>query len=114
MSDERKRPAKVARIKPRPEVVRDLVRKLAADTLNVKWSVHALERMEERAITDKMALEVLRQGSLKGDVEEGANPGELKVKMVRQMRGHREVGVVVVTIKGLHLLVKTAEWEDVR
>lgn len=104
---------RVVRIQ-RPEAVRDLVRRLAADSSNVKWSRHALERMEEREITDKMALEVLREGMLKGDVEPGNGPDELKVKMVRQIKGQREVGVVVITIKGVHLLVKTAEWEDVR
>src|SRR5262249_30061622 len=104
-----KRPAKVVRIQPRPEVIRDLVHRLARDSANIKWSMHALERMEERAITDRMAVEVLRQGTLKGGVEQGKGPDELKVKMVRQMKGHREVGVVVVTIKSQNLLVKTVE-----
>lgn len=44
----------------------------------------------------------------------GNGPGELKVKLVRQMRGQREVGVVVITLKSKYLLVKTVEWEDLR
>ena len=32
--------------------------------------------------------------------------------MPRAVKGRREVGVVVVTVKGTHLLVKTVEWED--
>ena len=61
-----------------------------------------------------MALEVLRKGSLKGPVEGGKNAGEWKAKMVWQINGPREVGVVVLTIdKNARLLVKTVEWEDV-
>jgi Domain of unknown function (DUF4258) len=108
------RPDRVVRLPPRPEVLRDLVHRLASDTAKIKWSRHALERMTERSITDQMTIEVLRFGSLKGDVVPGDNPDELIVKMVRQIKGHREVGVVVVTVKSLHLLVKTVEWEDVR
>jgi len=107
--------SKVVRIASRPEVVRDLVRKLALNTVNVQWRVHAQERMRERDITDEMALEVLRHGHLKGEVEPGAQPDELKVKMVRTIKGRaREIGVVVVVVKSLTLRVITVEWEDMR
>jgi hypothetical protein len=47
-------------MRPRPEVVRDTVRALAQDTSNIQWRNHAaLERMPERDITDRMALEVI-------------------------------------------------------
>jgi hypothetical protein len=108
------RPDRLLGLPPRPEVVRDLVHGLAKETANIKWSRHALERMTERAITDQMAIEVLRRGSLKGEIVLGDQPDELTVKMVCQVKGHREVGVVVVTVKRLHLRVKTVEWEDVR
>jgi hypothetical protein len=52
---------RIVRIAPRPEVVRDLVRNLAQNTLNIQWRRHAQDRMVERDITDEMALEVLRQ-----------------------------------------------------
>jgi Domain of unknown function (DUF4258) len=96
----------------RPETIRDLVRRLAADSENVKWSNHAQERMVERGITDKVVMDVLRSGDPKGDIEPGTNAGEWKVKMVRTVKGRREVGVVVVTVGNEYLLVKTVEWED--
>jgi hypothetical protein len=69
--------------------------------------------MVERGITDKMAIEVLQKGDCEGEVEAGANPGEWKLKMVRQMKGKREAGVVVLTAGNARLLVKTVEWEDI-
>jgi hypothetical protein len=103
---------KIVRIAPRPEVVRDLVRNLAQNTSNIQWRRHAQDRMVERDITDEMALEVLRQGYPKGEITPGEQPDELKVKMVRHIKGRREVGVVVVVIKDLSLRVITVEWED--
>jgi hypothetical protein len=100
--------------RPRPEKIRDLIHRLAADTKNIAWSTHALERMGERDIPDRVALDVLRTGSPEGLIEAGANPGEWKVKMVKEVRGRREVGVVVVTIRDQRLLVKTTEWEDLK
>ena len=91
----------VLRIAPRPEVVRDLVRQLAQNTSNIQWRQHALDRMVERDITDEMALEVLRRGDPKGEITPGQQPDELNVKMVRHIKGRREVGVVVVVIKSL-------------
>jgi hypothetical protein len=32
--------------------------------------------------------------------------------MVRAVKGRREVGVVVLTVRNEYLLVKTVEWED--
>jgi Domain of unknown function (DUF4258) len=97
----------------RPEAIRDQVHRLALDTSNVSWASHALDRMGERGITDAMAVDVLRRGSLKGAVEAGKHPGEWKVKMVRQVKGRREVGVVVVlAVRNARLFVKTVEWED--
>ncbi len=72
-----------------------------------------LERMDERGITDHIAVEVLRTGWPKGIIEPGSHPGEWKVKMVKEVRGRREVGVVVITIRSERLFVKTVEWEDV-
>jgi hypothetical protein len=96
----------------RPETIRDLVHRLAANTANISWASHSLERMTERGITDAMAIDVLRRGSPKGAIEGGKNAGEWKVKMVRQVKGRREAGVVVVTVRNARLFVKTVEWED--
>jgi hypothetical protein len=111
-ADDPKERGKAVAFRMRPETIRDLVRRLAADSENVKWSTHAQERMVERGITDKTAMDVLRSGDPKGDIEAGTNPGEWKVKMVRTVKGRREVGVVVLTVRSEHLLIKTVEWED--
>jgi hypothetical protein len=105
----------VLRIAPRPEVIRELVRKLALDSGNIQWRRHAQERAVERGITDEMAVEVLRRGDVKGEIELGDRPGELKVKMVRAIKGrNREVGVVAIVVSSVKLRVITVEWEDVR
>ena len=59
-------------------------------------------------------LDVLRTGFVKGDIEPGRNPGEWKAKMVKEMKGRREIGVVTIVIDGHRLFVKTVEWEDLR
>jgi hypothetical protein len=100
--------------RPKPDQLRNLINRLAADTSNIAWTDHAEERMIERDITDRVAVEVLRTGSPRGPIDPGENPGEWKVKMVKEVKGRREAGVVVLTIRDKRLLVKTVEWEDVR
>lgn len=99
-------------IVPRLSQLGEMVRRLAADSDNIKWSDHAFVRMDERGITDVVALDVMRLGEPNGPVEAGVNADEWKIKMTRAIKGRREVGVVVVTVKSTHLLVKTVEWED--
>ena len=103
---------KPLQFKVRPETIRNLVQHLAQKTENIKWSKHAEERMEERGITDKFAVSAMRYGSIKGDIEPGKHLGEWKVKMVHKVKGQREVGVVVITVRDTWLHVKTVEWED--
>ena len=106
------KPPKPVEFKPRPEAIRDRIQRLAADTKNIAWSTHALERMAERDVTDHVAVSVLRAGSPEGPIEPGNKPGEWRVKMVKEVRGRREVGVVVIMIQNRRLFVKTVEWED--
>ena len=91
-----------------------IIHELARNTSNIGWSTHALERMAERDITDRVAVDVLRTGSLQGRIEPGSNPGEWKVEMVKEVKGQRKVGIVVITIRNARLFVKTTEWEDLR
>lgn len=107
-----RRPAKAASITPRPEFLLATIRQLARSSDNVAWSDHALDRMDERGITDKQALEVLRNGDIEGGIVNGNNRGEWKCKVVAPVKGNREVGVVTIVIKDRQLLVKTVEWED--
>jgi|SRR5580700_5120794 hypothetical protein len=103
----------VLAFRPSPQKAAEIIRKLAADSRNVAWSIHALERMLERDITDEMALAVLRNGYVAGEVVPGQNAGEWKVKMTKDIKGRREIGVVTLIIRAQRLLVKTAEWEDI-
>ena len=45
------------------------VRKLAADSSNIAWTEHALQRLEERDITDLQVLRVLSKGDIVGPIE---------------------------------------------
>jgi hypothetical protein len=101
---------KPVEFRPRPEKIRDLIHRLAADTRKIFWTPHAHERMAERDITDRTAVDVLRTGSPRGLIEPGKHSGEV----VKEVKGRREAGVVVLTIRNERLLVKTVEWEDVK
>jgi hypothetical protein len=102
----------VRAFKPSPQRITEIVQRLAADTRNVAWSIHALDRMLERDITDEMALSVLRAGYISDEIVPGKNAGEWKVKMTKQIKGRRHAGVVTLLIRERRLLIKTAEWED--
>jgi hypothetical protein len=98
----------------RPTTLRDRIHRLAKTTSNISWSTHAIERMAERDIRDHVVVDVLRSGEIKGAIESGANPGEWKAKLVKEVKGRREAGMVVVVIRNARLFVKTAEWEDTK
>lgn len=110
-------PAKILPLVPRASDVQELVNRLAKDSKNVLWraqsyETHAEGRMDLRDITDKMMFDVLRTGYVKGVVELGGKPGEIKVKMCKKMKGLRDVGVVTIVINSERLFIKTVEWED--
>src|SRR5689334_15079494 len=104
----------IATLTPSARSIEVMVHQLAQSTDNISWSDHALERMEEREISDVVAVDVLRYGTSKGAIEPGKNPGEWKVKMTMPVKGRREVGVVVLTVRNARLYVKTVEWEDLK
>lgn len=107
-------PQNVAAMRPRASSLEKRIREIALDSAKVGLGVHARERMVERDITDRMVFEVLRTGTIKGGIDPGSNPGEWKCKMVKAMKGRRDVGVVTIIVRNERLLVKTAEWEDLR
>jgi hypothetical protein len=85
---------------------------MAAKSENVSFGKHARERMEERGITDREAIRVLRTGELRGDIETGTKRGEWKCKFVAPIKGSREIGVITIVLVNSRLFVKTVEWED--
>ena len=100
--------------KPRRSDLEKRIRELAKNDENIIWGEHSLERSDERDITIRDALTVLRAGFLDDDIQPGDNPGEWKGKMTKAMKGRREIGVVVVIIRNECLFAKTVEWEDLR
>lgn len=102
----------VTHFRPRPQQLLATIRSLARTTEKINWSLHALERMDERSISTEDALRVLRIGDLCGDITAGKSVGEWKCKIVERRRGARDIGVVTLVIREQRLLVLTAEWED--
>lgn len=86
---------------------------IATKSENVIFGDHALERMEERSITDAQVFEVLRIGRVV-DPPEMTDFGEWKCKIIEQLRGGRAVGVATVFLRNGKLFLKTVEWEDLR
>ena len=107
------KPAKVAIYRLTTAMAEKRIKALAAKTENIGWGFHALERMDERGIYDVDVLRVLREGACLGEPEPTLQQ-EWKTKMVRKMRGAREVGVVVIILRPNRLFVKTVEWEDTK
>ena len=103
---------KVLPLRQRPHVFLRLVRELAENTSNIAWSAHARERFSQRDITNRMAMSVLRNGQVRGEITAGRNAGEWKAKLVFPIPGRREVGVAMILIKESRIFVKTVEWED--
>lgn len=103
--------SKVTAYRLTAHVAEQRIRALALDSGLILWGSHASDRMEERGIFDVDVLAVLRKGTISG-VPERTPRGEWKCKMVRQIRGSREVGVVTIILLSGCLFIKTVEWED--
>jgi len=99
---------------PRPEKLLQVIKFLAGESSQVIITNHAEERMEQRGITTKMLFDVLRKGTICGEVEPARFEGDFKTKMTCQMPNRRHVGVVTVVKQAEKLIIVTVEWEDVR
>lgn len=99
-------------MRPRLADMHATIRKLAEEDRNVYLSFHAKERMDLRSITRIDVIRVLKRGHIDGDIVAGQSQGEWKCKVVANVRGSRDIGVITLVIGGDRLLVKTVEWED--
>lgn len=99
-------------LRQRPHIFLSLVHDLAQDSKNIAWSAHARKRFSGRDISNRMAVTVLRNGQIKGDIVPGKMAGEWKAKLFFPIPGRREVGVAMILIKEQRIFVKTVEWED--
>jgi hypothetical protein len=97
----------------RPEAALECIRMLAETSDAITFGLHALERMDERDISDIDVLRVLRRGRIKGSIRAGRRDGEWIVKIVDRIRGSREAGVVTAVIGVSKLFIITVEWEDI-
>lgn len=103
---------RVVPMRPRLEELHATIRRLAEEDRRVYLSYHAKERMDLRSITRIDVVRVLKRGHIDGEIVAGNEPGEWKCKVVANVRGSRDIGVVTLVIGGDKLLVKTVEWED--
>ena len=72
------------------------IRGLARDTGNIHWTMHALDRMNERGITSRQALETIRHGEIVAGPETDEH-GESKVTLKRRYAGQVVQMVVAVS-----------------
>ena len=64
---------------PNPADFMKRVRELATNSRNIKWATghgHAWERLGERGVPIRLALETLRIGELSGPITKGKHPGD--------------------------------------
>ncbi|MGN6621976.1 MAG: DUF4258 domain-containing protein [Sphingomonas sp.] len=103
---------RVVPLRPKVADLHATIRKIAREDRLVYLSHHARERMERRSISRLDVVRVLTRGHIEGVVLPGDNPGEWKAKVVANVRGSRDIGVVTLVISFEKILVKTVEWED--
>ena len=105
----------VSRYRMTTRMAEKTIHELSQNTSNIIWGGHCVERSEERDICYTDALKVLREGHVLAQPTQGKFDGEWSCKIVKQIRGNRDVGVVtVIMTKQKRLKIKTVEWEDVR
>ena len=104
---------KVVSLKLTIEVARERIRAAAQDSSNVAIGSHAQERMNERDVTLKEVIDVLRKGYI-DELPTRTAHNEWQCKVTLKLRGIRAIGVVVIILINQRLFVKTVEWEDIK
>ena len=90
-----------------------IIRQAARDSDNVIFGDHALERMLERGFSDEEIIKALRTAIVMEDPTRTGR-GEWQCKVVKRLRGVRDVGIVTIILLSGKLFLKTVEWEDWR
>ena len=78
---------------------------LAKNTLNINWTEHALERLDERGLTTRQVLSTLRDGEAERDPIPDQD-GDWEVVLIRRSAGR--LVRVVAALSGCRLYVITA------
>jgi hypothetical protein len=69
------------------------------------------DRSQKQGTDIQDALAILASGSLKGEIEQSFDAGELTCKLVATVDpSERRRGVVTVVVTGLHLFITAVEW----
>lgn len=88
-----------------------IVRERSKDTANVKLSLHAFDRIDQRSILADDVYDILRTGFIDGDPR--ADEDAWVVVMTKRMPGTRQAGVVTLIMQDdATVFVKTVEWMD--
>ena len=103
---------RVLAFRPKREEFHGSIRRIAFEDRHVYLSDHAKTRMDQRSITRVDVVRVLQRGHIEGEIVPGNSLGEWKCKVVANVKGSREIGVVSLIINDERILVKTVEWED--
>ena len=98
-------------LRRRADRAQNIINEAAQDTANVIFGTHALQRMDERGVSDLEVYRILRTGCVL-ELPERTERGEWKCKVVKKLRGQRELGVVTIIVPHGCLFIKTVEWED--
>lgn len=111
----KQKPDNVVAFKPDARALEKTIRAIAEVTANVGFTDHALERMEQRGITDQEVYRTLRNGFVDAEsIEPGKRQGEQVCKVVRPVKGSRDIGVISAVVRGSGIVVVTVQWEDLR
>ncbi|MCZ7885841.1 DUF4258 domain-containing protein [Agrobacterium salinitolerans] len=111
MSEDDNANRKIAVFRLTARVAEERIHAVARDSANVIFGDHALQRMDERGIPDVQVLDILRTGYVLKDPEK-TEYDEWKCKVVKEIRGRRQAGVVTIILNNGRLFLKTVEWED--
>ena len=106
-------PNRVSGFRLTVRVAEQRIHEAALDSEKVILGDHARRRMRKRGIDDTDVFRVLREGTV-FENPEPAQPGEWKCKIVRRIRGSRDVGAITIILLDGRLFVMTVEWEDQR
>ena len=84
------------------------------NTVNVIFTDHAWERVNQREITREDVFKILRGGHC-AEPPRRNEKGQWQVIMSKRLQGSREAGAVTVIFEGDEkLVVRTVQWMDVR
>jgi hypothetical protein len=101
---------------PRQRAALDVLRRIAqgdGDAHQIRFSRHALDRMEQRGIVIRDVLRVLRIGDPVNAFEVGSGEGEVKLNVAFRPKGMREIVVVTLVVTSTEkVFVKTVMWRD--